>query len=47
MSDMLKVAEEIEEKLNKVGLAGSRIGSGFNFVNNSRTEKKQELKLLV
>ena len=36
MSDMLKVAEEIEEKLNSVGLVGSRIGSGFNFVNDSR-----------
>ena len=36
MSDMLKVAEEIEEKLNSVGLVGPRIGSGFNFVNNSR-----------
>lgn len=36
MSDMVKVAEEIEEKLNSVGLVGSRIGSGFNFVNDSR-----------
>ena len=36
MSNMLKVAEEIEEKLNSVGLVGSRIGSGFNFVNHSR-----------
>ena len=36
MSDMLKVAEEIEEKLNRVGLVGSRIGSGFNFMNDSR-----------
>ena len=36
MSNMLKVAEEIEEKLNNVGLVGSRIGSGFNFIDNSR-----------
>ena len=36
MSDMLKVAEEIEEKLKKVYLVGSRIASGFNFVNDSR-----------
>ena len=36
MSDMLKVEEEIEEKLKKVYLVGSRIGSGFNFVNDSR-----------
>lgn len=36
MSDILKVAEEIEEKLKKVYLVGSRIGSGFNFVNDSR-----------
>ena len=36
MANMLKVAEEVEEKLNKVGLVGPRIGSGFNFVDNSR-----------
>ena len=36
MANMLKVAEEIEEKLNSVGLVGPRIGSGFNFVDNSR-----------
>ena len=36
MSDMLKVAEEIEEKLKKVYLVGPKIGSGFNFVNDSR-----------
>ena len=33
---MLKVAEEIEEKLKKVSLVGSRIGSGFSFIGNSR-----------
>ena len=36
MSNMLKVSEEIEEKLKKVSLVGPRIGSGFNFGNNSR-----------
>ena len=36
MSNMLKVAEEVEEKLNSVGLVGPRIGSGFSFVDNSR-----------
>lgn len=36
MSNILKVAEEVEEKLNRVGLVGPRIGSGFNFVDNSR-----------
>ena len=33
---MLKVAEEIEEKLKKVSLVGSRIGSGFSFIGNLR-----------
>ena len=36
MSNMLKVAEEVEEKLNSAGLVGPRIGSGFSFVDNSR-----------
>ena len=36
MSNMLKVAEEIEEKLKSVGLVGSRLGSGFCFIDNSR-----------
>ena len=36
MSNMLKVAEEIEEKLKSVGLVGPRIGSGFCFIDNSR-----------
>lgn len=36
MSNMLKVAEEVEEKLNSVGLVGPRIGSGFSFADNSR-----------
>ena len=36
MSNMLKVSEEIEEKLKKVSLVGSRIGSGFSFIGNSR-----------
>lgn len=36
MSNMLKVAEEIEEKLKSVGLVGPRIGSGFSFADNSR-----------
>lgn len=36
MSNMMKVAEEVEEKLNSVGLVGPRIGSGFSFVDNSR-----------
>ena len=36
MSDILKAAEEIEEKLKKVYLVGSRIGSGFSFIDNSR-----------
>ena len=36
MSNMMKVAEEVEEKLNNVGLVGPRIGSGFSFVDNSR-----------
>ena len=36
MSNMLKVAEEIEEKLKSESLVGTRIGSGFNFVDNSR-----------
>lgn len=33
---MLKVAEEIEEKLKNANLVGSRVGGGFSFVNNSR-----------
>ena len=36
MANMLKVAEEVEEKLNSVGLVGPRIGSGFSFADNSR-----------
>ena len=36
MSNMLKVAEEIEEKLKSASLVGSRVGSGFNFIDNSR-----------
>ena len=36
MSNMLKVAEEVEEKLNNVGLVGPRIGSGFSFADHSR-----------
>lgn len=36
MSNMLKVAEEIEEKLKSVGLVGSRLGSGFCYIDNSR-----------
>ena len=36
MSNMLKVAEEVEEKLKKVSLVGPRMGSGFNFMDNSR-----------
>ena len=36
MSNMLKVAREVEEKLNSVGLVGPRIGSGFSFADNSR-----------
>ena len=34
MANMIKVAEEVEEKLNSVGFVGPRIGSRFNFVNN-------------
>ena len=33
---MMKVSQEVEEKLNSVGLVGPRIGSGFSFVDNSR-----------
>lgn len=36
MSNMLKVAEEIEEKLKSASLVGPRIGSGFCFIDNSR-----------
>lgn len=36
MLNMLKVSEEIEEKLNSANLVGSRVGSGFNFASNSR-----------
>ena len=36
MLNMFKVAEEVEEKLNSVGLVGPRIGSGFCFADNSR-----------
>ena len=36
MSNMLKVAEEVEEELKKVSLVGPRMGSGFNFMDNSR-----------
>ena len=36
MSNMLKVAEEIEEKLKSASLVGPRIGSGFCFMDNSR-----------
>lgn len=32
----LKIANEIEEALNKEGLVGKRIGSGFCFLDNSR-----------
>ena len=32
----LKIANEIEEALNKEGLVGNRIGSGFCFLDNSR-----------
>lgn len=35
MSNMITVAEEVEEKLNSVGLVGPRIGSGFSFADNS------------
>lgn len=36
MSNTLKVAEEVEEKLKSASLVGSRVGSGFNFIDNSR-----------
>ena len=32
----LKIANEIEETLNKEGLVGNRMGSGFCFLDNSR-----------
>ena len=32
----LKIANEIEEALNKEGVVGNRIGSGFCFLDNSR-----------
>ena len=32
----LKIANEIEEALNKEGLVGNRMGSGFCFLDNSR-----------
>ena len=32
----LKIANEIEEALNKEGLVGKRMGSGFSFLDNSR-----------
>ena len=32
----LKIANEIEEALNKEGLVGKRMGSGFCFLDNSR-----------
>ena len=32
----LKMANEIEEALNKEGLVGKRMGSGFCFLDNSR-----------
>ena len=32
----LKIANEIEQALNKEGLVGKRMGSGFSFLDNSR-----------
>ncbi len=47
MSNMLKVAEEIEEKLKSVGLVGSRLGSGFCFLDNSRDVQFEYTKEIV
>ncbi len=47
MSNMLKVAEEIEEKLKSVGLVGSRLGSGFCFIDNSRDVQFEYPKEIV
>lgn len=34
--DLLKISSNIEEALNKEGLVGRRLGSGFCFLDNSR-----------
>jgi len=47
MSNMLKVAEEIEEKLKSVGLVGSRLGSGFSFIDNSRDVQFEYTKGII
>lgn len=47
MSNMLKVAEEIEEKLKSVGLVGSRLGSGFSFIDDSRDVQFEYPKEIV
>lgn len=36
MSNLLAVSEEIETKLKELSLVGSRLGSGFCYVDNSR-----------
>lgn len=47
MSNMLKVAEEIEEKLKSAGLVGSRLGSGFSFIDDSRDVQFEYPKEIV
>lgn len=47
MSNMLKVSEEIEEKLKSVGLVGSRLGSGFSFIDNSRDVQFEYTKGII
>lgn len=47
MSNMLKVTKEIEEKLKSVGLVGSRLGSGFCFLDNSRDVQFEYTKGIV
>ena len=47
MSNMLKVAEEIEEKLKSVGVVGSRLGRGFCFLDDSRYVQFEYTKGIV
>lgn len=47
MSNVMKVSEEIETKLKDLGLVGSRLGSGFCFLDNSRDVQFEYTKGIV
>ncbi len=47
MSNMMKVSEEIETKLKDLGLVGSRLGSGFSFIDNSRDVQFEYTKGII